>query len=68
LRKAQAQWPGYYRAFEKAMRVLWDSNRDMVKNSRAENFEEFMEFWYSAGKINKRKKEVDSLWTSHLKF
>jgi len=51
------RWPKHYKAFEKAMKKLWDRKEKyrQIEKGYASSFEEFLENWY---KGNESKKEL----------
>ncbi len=48
LNQHRQRWPAQYRAFEKAMRKLWDDRESIrqVEKGYADTFEEFLQNWY----------------------
>ena len=56
---SRKRWPGYYFAFEKAMRKLWDDRRRKIAIERGwpDSFEIFLEQWYRGNSyMGKRKR------------
>jgi len=50
------RWPKYYKAFEKAMKKLWDNGEKyrQIEKGYSSTFEEFLENWYRGNKKKER--------------
>lgn len=57
LKQAKEKWPGMFKAFERAMKELWNKRKRQKKKGYSNNFKQFLQNWYDGKSINKGRQD-----------